>query len=68
MDPTHALQIKVLRKAVRVRINRLEQQQAALTQTLLELNEIEQLAMAALRNMETAPLGNTGAASTGRSL
>jgi DNA-binding transcriptional MerR regulator len=70
MDPTHAQQTKALIKAVRVRISRLDEQQVALTQTLLELNEIEQLAIAALRNMETAALANREPkpATTGRQL
>jgi DNA-binding transcriptional MerR regulator len=70
MDPTHAQQTKALLKAVRLRLQKLQDQQVALTQTLLELNEIEQLAMAALRNMETAPLGDSTpqAATTGRSM
>jgi len=70
MDPTHAQQTKALIKSVHERIQKLAEQQLALTQTLLELNEIEQLAMAALRNMETAALANgePKPATTGRQL
>lgn len=70
IDPTHEQQTKALLKAVRLRIDRLDEQQVALTQTLLELNEIEQLAMAALRNMQTAALATNEpeAATTGRSM
>ncbi len=70
MDPTHAQQTKALIKSVHERIQKLAEQQLALTQTLLELNEIEQLAMAALRNMETAALANSEPkpATTGRQL
>jgi DNA-binding transcriptional MerR regulator len=52
MDPTHEHQTKALLKAVRARMQMLAEQQLALTQTLAELREIEQLAVTALQTME----------------
>lgn len=52
MDPTHVQQTAALLKSVRERIHRLAEQQAALTQTLAELQEIEQQARAALHSMD----------------
>jgi DNA-binding transcriptional MerR regulator len=70
MDPTHAVQTKALLKAVRERIAALAEQQAALTQTLAELHEIEQQALAALQMMETEPsaIPSPQAEQTGRSM
>lgn len=70
MDPTHEVQTKALLKAVRTRIQLLAEQQTALTQTLVELQEIEQQALAALQTMETVPAAYASAPvkSTGRSI
>jgi DNA-binding transcriptional MerR regulator len=51
MDPTHEQQIKALLKAIKTRINKLTEQQAALTETLAELHDIEQQAITALQEM-----------------
>jgi DNA-binding transcriptional MerR regulator len=67
MDPTHEQQTKALLEAVRARIHLLAEQQVALTQTLSELQEIEQQALAALRSME-ASLAAARMEQTGRSL
>jgi DNA-binding transcriptional MerR regulator len=69
MDPTHEQQTKTLLKAVRSRMQMLEEQQLALTQTLAELKEIEQLALTALQTMGAALAANAKphVESTGRS-
>ncbi len=54
MDPTHEQQIRALLKSVKTRIHKLADQQAALTQTLAELQEIERQAVAALQTMKAA--------------
>ncbi len=59
MDPTHETQTKALLKSVRARIHLLAEQQAALTQTLSELQDIEQQAEAALRTMQMASTGRS---------
>ena len=59
MDPTHEQQTKALLKSVRSRIGLLAEQQAALTQTLAELQDIEQQALAALRNLEAVTTGRS---------
>ena len=59
MDPTHEQQTKALLNAVRSRIGLLAEQQAALTQTLAELLEIEHQAVAALQNLETVSTGRS---------
>jgi DNA-binding transcriptional MerR regulator len=69
MDPTHEQQTRTLLNAVRARIQALAEQQAALTQTLAELKDIEQQALAALRTMQTAsPASSPQDATTGRSM
>jgi DNA-binding transcriptional MerR regulator len=54
MDPTHEQQIKALLKAIKTRIHKLTEQQAALTETLAELHDIEQQAVSALQEMKAA--------------
>ena len=56
MDPAHEQQIKVLLKAVKTRIHKLADQQAALTQTLAELQDIERQAVAALQTLKAAAI------------
>jgi len=51
IDPTHEQQTKTLLKAVRSRIQKLAEQQAALTETLAELQDVERQAIAALENL-----------------
>ena len=70
MDPTHEQQTKALLKSVRERIKKLSEQQAALTQTLAELHDIEQQALAALQEMKAVALAKTPSTPlpTGRSL
>jgi DNA-binding transcriptional MerR regulator len=69
MDPTHEQQTKTLLKAVRSRMQLLAEQQLALTQTLAELKEIEQLAITALQTMGASLAANAKphVESTGRS-
>jgi len=47
-DPTHAKQLRLLIKAVRSRIGKLEEQRVALEEALKELNEVESQALSAL--------------------
>ena len=70
IDPTHAQQTRALLKAVRARIQQLAEQQAALTQTLSELHDIERQALEALHLMETVPAAQAAASTetNGRSL
>lgn len=70
MDPTHEQQTKTLLKAVRSRMQMLAEQQLALTQTLAELKEIEQLALTALQSMGASLAANATphVESSGRSL
>jgi len=51
-DPTHARQIKLLLKAVRSRILRMEDQRVALHQALTELRAVEAQAITALDALE----------------
>jgi DNA-binding transcriptional MerR regulator len=51
-DPTHAKQIKLLLKAVRSRILRMEDQRVALHQALTELRAVEAQAQTALDALE----------------
>lgn len=57
-DPTHEQQTRVLLGAVQARITLLAEQQQALSETLAELREIEQQAVAALHAMELASNGD----------
>jgi DNA-binding transcriptional MerR regulator len=70
MDPTHEQQTKALLKSVRERIKALSEQQTALTQTLSELHDIEQQALAALQEMKAVASAKTPSTPlpTGRSL
>jgi DNA-binding transcriptional MerR regulator len=47
-DPTHAKQLRLLIKAVRSRIGKLEEQRVALEEALKELSEVESQAQSAL--------------------
>lgn len=69
LDPTHEQQTRALLESLRARMQKLGEQQAALTQTLAELQEIEQQALAALRSMKTLPAARAAAKveATGRS-
>lgn len=69
MDPTHEQQTRVLLTSLRARMQKLTEQQAALTQTLAELREIEQQALAALRGTKALPAARAAAKveTTGRS-
>jgi DNA-binding transcriptional MerR regulator len=51
-DPTHATQIRRLLTAARARMALLNEQQAALTQAVAELQDIESQAVAALSELE----------------
>ena len=51
-EPTHIEQIKVLRDKVRSRIDQLEDQKAALDETLLELRDIERQSEDALTRLQ----------------
>ena len=51
-EPTHIEQIKVLRDKVRSRIDQLEDQKAALEETLLELHDIERQSEDALTRLQ----------------
>jgi DNA-binding transcriptional MerR regulator len=51
-DPTHARQLKLLLKAVRTRIEQLEDQRVALNEALGELREVESQARHALGALE----------------
>ena len=57
VDRTHGEQQRLLLKAVRARIARLEDQRAALEQTLAEAREIEAHTVAALEQQAAAPGG-----------
>jgi DNA-binding transcriptional MerR regulator len=53
-DPTRAKQLRLLLKAVRSRILKLEDQRVALDEALGELREVESQANAALSSLESA--------------
>jgi DNA-binding transcriptional MerR regulator len=57
-DPTHARQLKLLLKAVRTRIDQLEDQRVALNEALGELREVESQARHALGALENGTRGS----------
>lgn len=54
-DPTHAKQLRLLLKALRSRIEQLEEQRIALDEALGELREVEAQAQGALASLVAAP-------------
>ena len=53
LDPSRAKQVRLLLKAVQIRIAMLEDQQVALDETLAELRHVQSQANAALANLES---------------
>ncbi len=62
-DPTHAKQLRLLLRAVSMRIFQLEDQHVALNQTLSELREVEAQTHSALAVLENGAQKDTHAAS-----